>query len=115
MTGSQSINLHVPLAAFDLTVVLVAVLGGGFLTGLVALLRYRTDKDSVIVTSAQGAVVIQSGVITALKDELERVRTERNEDVAKCAAENTAQTEKIKRLEAEIAELRECLQKHGIT
>lgn len=68
------------LAALDITPILVAVLGGGFVTGLVALLRFRVDKDAVVVSAAQGAVVVQSGVIDALQEELARARKDRDDE-----------------------------------
>ena len=73
----------------EITPILVAILGGGFVTGLVALLRFRVDKDAVVVTAAQGAVVVQSGVIDALQEELQRARTDRdNERQRAIALEN---------------------------
>ena len=67
------------IAAIDIAPILIAVLGGGFFTGIVALLRFRVDRDAVVITAAQGAVVVQSSVIDALQEELQRARTERNE------------------------------------
>lgn len=52
----------------------VGLFGGG---GLVALLRVRTDKNKIVVDAAQGAVIVQSGVIEALREELNRVKGER--------------------------------------
>jgi len=71
------------LAAFEITPILVAVLGGGFVTGLVALLRFRVDKDAVVVSAAQGAVVVQTGVIDALQEELARARKDRDDERAR--------------------------------
>lgn len=86
------------LAAFEITPILVAVLGGGFVTGLVALLRFRVDKDAVVVSAAQGAVVVQSGVIDALQEELARARKDRDDERARVVA-----------LETELAKLKEQL------
>lgn len=82
-----------PLATIDITPVLVAVLGGGFVTGLVALLRFRVDKDAVIITAAQGAVVVQTSVIDALQEELARAREDRDKE-----------RERVKALEKELQE-----------
>lgn len=86
------------LAALEITPILVAVLGGGFVTGLVALLRFRVDKDAVVVSAAQGAVVVQSGVIDALQEELARARKDRDDERARVVI-----------LENEIATLKEQL------
>lgn len=68
------------IAVLEITPILIAVLGGGFVTGLVALLRFRVDKDAVVVSAAQGAVVVQSGVIDALQEELARARKDRDDE-----------------------------------
>ena len=83
------------IGGIDLTAILVAILGGGFVTGLVALLRFRVDKDAVVVSAAQGAVVVQSGVIDALQDELARARADRD-----------LERDKVRELEATVQELR---------
>ena len=82
----------------EITPILVALLGGGFVAGLVALLRFRVDKDAVIVTAAQGAVIVQSGVIDALQEELQRARADRNEAQQKTAALE----QEIERLKTEL-------------
>lgn len=63
-------------ASFDVTSVVVVLLGGGFITGLVALLKFKPEKDAIVVSAAQGAVVVQSGVIDALQEELDRARAD---------------------------------------
>lgn len=76
------------LATVDLTTLLVALMGGGFLSGCVALLKFKPERDVVVVSAAQGAVVVQSGVIDALQEELARARTELTEErKARLAAE----------------------------
>ena len=76
-----------PFAAIDLTAVVVTILAGGLFTGIVALLRYQPERDQVVVTSAQGAVVVQSGVIAALREELKRVGEELRLARLECAEE----------------------------
>lgn len=60
---------------------IVAITGGTFITGLVAWFRFRADKSSgsIIVSAAQGAVVVQTGVIKSLEEQLERRAEEYNE------------------------------------
>ena len=60
----------------NLTAVIVALMGGGFITGLIALLKYKPEKDAIVVSAAKGAVVVQSGVIDALQEELDRARAD---------------------------------------
>jgi FtsZ-binding cell division protein ZapB len=53
--------------------VILALAGGG---GFVAWRRLRTESPRIIVEAAQGAVIVQSGVIDDLQDGLERARSE---------------------------------------
>jgi chromosome segregation ATPase len=51
--------------------IVVAIFGGG---GLVALLRLGAERSNIVVTAAQGAVIVQSGVIDDLQDQLADLR-----------------------------------------
>jgi outer membrane murein-binding lipoprotein Lpp len=83
-------------AALDITTLMVALLGGGFVTGLVAMSRLKVDKDAVVVTAAQGALTIQSGVIAALNAEIQRLEA----DVSELRVEKKALQMRIDALEA---------------
>lgn len=50
--------------------------GGGFLTAIILLLKARPEVGQIVVTSAQGAVIVQTGVIDNLNKELKRVNDE---------------------------------------
>jgi anaerobic glycerol-3-phosphate dehydrogenase len=63
-----------PIAALDLTPLIAAVLGGGMFGGVVTLLKFPKDRDAVVVSSAQGALIVQSGVIDALQEEIARLK-----------------------------------------
>jgi peptidoglycan hydrolase CwlO-like protein len=56
-----------------LIAVIVAVFGGG---GVAALIRTRSEGPKILVDAAAGAVVVQSGVIESLKDDLHDARAE---------------------------------------
>jgi len=59
----------------DLLPFLVAVIGGsGLIGGVIALLKLRPEAGQIIVTAAQGAVIVQTGVIDSLREENERLR-----------------------------------------
>ncbi|HEY2455583.1 MAG TPA: hypothetical protein VGI71_23810 [Scandinavium sp.] len=47
--------------------VIIAIFGGG---GLAALIRARPEGSKIVVDAAQGAVIVQSGVITDLRHQL---------------------------------------------
>lgn len=50
-----------------------AILGGG---GVTALLRSGKEGSRILVDAAQGAVVVQSGVITTLREDLQSAHAE---------------------------------------
>lgn len=54
------------------TLVVSGILSGTLGTVIVALLRVRRDNEKTVVDSAQGAVIVQHGVITSLREEIER-------------------------------------------
>jgi hypothetical protein len=56
----------------SLPYIVSVVLGGGFLGGIYALLKLRPEAGQITVTAAQGAVIVQTGVIDTLKSELIR-------------------------------------------
>jgi DNA repair exonuclease SbcCD ATPase subunit len=56
---------------------IILVIGsGGLILAFVAWRKVGPERQSIIVDAAQGAVVVQQGVIEALEDELERQRQE---------------------------------------
>lgn len=61
--------------------------GGGFLTAVVLLLKARPEMGQIVVTSAQGAVIVQTGVIENLNRELKRVNDENGRLLAKLERE----------------------------
>lgn len=62
----------------EVLTLLSIVLGGGFITALIAIYKAKPERDAVVVSSAQNAAEILKGLNTALYAELERVRTERD-------------------------------------
>jgi cell division protein FtsB len=55
--------------------IIVAILsGGGLAGGVYALLKLRPEAGQIVVTAAQGALVVQAGVIEALVEENNRLR-----------------------------------------
>lgn len=88
--------------------VVIAVLGsGGLIGGIVALMRVRPESGRMIVEAAEGAVVVQSGVITELRTDLAEVREEAEREREDCNRKLAACGERIDRLE-------ERLRHHGI-
>lgn len=68
-----------------LTIVSI-ILGGGFVTALIAVYKARPERDSVIVSSTQNAAEILQGLNTALYAELERERGAREKAEQRAAA-----------------------------
>lgn len=65
--------------------VLTILGGGGLIGGLVALFRLRSDTARTTVSAAEGAVIVQSNVITNLQNENTRLR-EANEELRELLA-----------------------------
>jgi predicted transcriptional regulator len=85
------------------------IFGGG---ALVALLRVNVDRHKIIVDTAQGAVIVQSGVIEDLNDELHRVKDELtmvHKDYRQCR-EDTRQLRAVNR---ELSQRIETLEQAG--
>lgn len=55
---------------------IMALFGGG---GIVAYLKNRSEAPKILVDAAQGAVVVQSSVITSLREDLNSARAEISE------------------------------------
>lgn len=82
------------------------LLGSGFLTGLYVLLKVRVEAGQITVSAAEGAVIVQTGVIDSLKAELERLEkkitkleNEKNEEIKNLQEENAALRRRVKELE----------------
>ena len=58
----------------DLVLILSALIGGGgFAGGIVALVKMRPETTRIVVDAAEGAVVVQKGVISELRAEIDRL------------------------------------------
>ena len=59
-----------------LTLVVAAIGSGGVGAGIVALIKVKPERDKLVIDAAQGAVVVQSGVIENLQREIKRLADE---------------------------------------
>lgn len=66
-------------AAVGLNAITAILLAVGGVGGIVAFLKYPRENDRVIVSAAEGLHTIQSGVIDALQEELNRIRQLRDQ------------------------------------
>jgi len=97
--------------------VIVAVLGsGGLLGGIYALLKLRPEAGQIVVTAAQGALIVQTGVIDSLRIENDRLR-QRVSSLEALREENEGLRQRVSSLESQIHELqrevRENRDSHG--
>lgn len=53
---------------------IAAIFGGGLIAGIAVLLKVRPESGQIVVTAAQGAVIVQSAVIDDLTEEMQRQR-----------------------------------------
>jgi hypothetical protein len=56
-----------------LNVLTIIIGSGGIVGGIVALFKMRPETSRIVVSAAEGAVIVQSGVITSLKNEIQRL------------------------------------------
>lgn len=55
--------------------VITAIVGsGGILGAVVAFFKLRPEKDSIVVTTAQGALLMQTGISAELRKDNERLK-----------------------------------------
>lgn len=99
--------------------VLLVLLGGGLLAAIASFRKAPAEKQAIIITAAQGAVVVQSGVIEDLREELDRAHSqiatlteELHAEVSRLRserdalrAENTKLRQRIRTLEARVEQL----------
>lgn len=94
---------------------LILGLGGG--GGIAAFVKMKPERGRIVIDAAQGAVVVQSGVMTDLRAELDRLKREidelredRDAEVARLRAEaaelRAGRDAEVAQLRAEVARLR---------
>jgi chromosome segregation ATPase len=88
----------------DLLPIIVAVLGtGGLIGAIVALVKLRPESGQIVVTAAQGALIVQSGVIDSLKDQNAR----QQDHINTLEEENARLRTRVTNLETSVRTLRE--------
>jgi predicted nuclease with TOPRIM domain len=81
---------------------IVAVLGGG---GVAALIRAKPEGSKILIDAAAGVVVVQTGVITDLREQLEESRS-RSDSQEKQLKEAQGQIDELRRHVTEMSTLR---------
>jgi len=56
--------------------IISSVFGGSVVAAIIALYKVRPEAGQIVVTAAQGALIVQTGVIDNLKKEVERLNIE---------------------------------------
>src|SRR5437667_4923674 len=74
--------------------------GGGIVTAIVAFYKMPAEKSAVIISAAQGAVIVQTGVID-----------NQNKEIARLNAAILTRDSRIAALEARVADLENTLSK----
>jgi hypothetical protein len=80
-------------------VLAILIGGGGLIGGAVAFIKMKPDIANISVKSAEGAVVVQAGVITSLKDEITRLSQDLKNEREDCQRKLDLQDLKIAALE----------------
>lgn len=95
ITAADTPTITSPWVTLVVTVIAGACSGGG----IVAAFRVKADRGKVVIETAQGAVIVQTGVMEELRKELTRLQSE----IAELRDERDAE---VTRLRAEVAALR---------
>lgn len=79
----------ITILALDYTPLLTGIIsfifGGGLIAAIVALYKVKPEAGQIVVTAAQGALVVQTGVIENLQKEIIRLSREVDELKTKLA------------------------------
>lgn len=82
--------------------IVTTLIGGGTLGGIYALLKLRPEAGQIVVTAAEGAVVVQTAVIKSLQEENRRLQ----ERVSLLEVEREQDRRRIAQLERQLGALR---------
>jgi glycine/D-amino acid oxidase-like deaminating enzyme len=63
------------------------IVGGGIVGSFVTWYKAKPEKNRLVVDAAEGAVIVQTGVIKSLQDELARVRKESEAEILRAQKE----------------------------
>lgn len=64
------------IAPDTLNVLAIVIGGGGIIGGIVAAFKLKPETQRIIVSAAEGAVIVQTKVITSLENQVERLQQE---------------------------------------
>lgn len=89
------------MSGHDIVLLIVGILGSGGVVGaIVALLKFRPEAGQLMVTTAQGVVILQTSVVETLQKELMRVGKELDDLRVECREREDMLLKRIKELEA---------------
>lgn len=98
--------------------ILTVLLGGGVITAIIAVIKFRPERDSVIVTSAQNATQILKQLNTNLQAELERQKVtveERDAIIAELQETIEQLEQQVDQLQSNLKEFRAAVSKQRPT
>jgi predicted RNase H-like nuclease (RuvC/YqgF family) len=65
----------------EIVAIVSSIIGsGGLVTAAVAFYKLRSETNKITVDAAEGAVIVQTGVITSLNSEIKRLKEELEEE-----------------------------------
>ena len=89
------------MEASTIAVIVAAVFGGGgIIGGVVALLKFRGESTAVLVSASGEVVIMQKGMISQLREDLDAARADHATEVTRClqaAASLRAELESVRR------------------
>jgi hypothetical protein len=86
---------------------LITIFGsGGIIAAIVAIFKLRPETSRIIVSAAEGAVIVQSETINNLHKDVKRLRDDVQEERRICDERLAEQDQEISSLHTEVTELR---------
>lgn len=82
------------------------IVGAGGSGGVAAFLKLKPERGRIVIDAAQGAVIVQTGVIESMQAELNRLQAAQVEQRAENAGLRAEVTELRSGRDAEVAQLR---------
>lgn len=106
------------IAAFDwqalVPIIISTLFGGGLVALITALYKVKPEAGQIVVTAAQGALIVQTGVIENLRTEIERISKEAEEKIGELQSALKQANVEIIRLNDIIGTMKVCQDRHEL-
>lgn len=92
--------------------IISTLFGGGIVAVISALYKVKPEAGQIVVTAAQGALIVQTGVIENLRKEIERISKEAEEKIRELEKALRQANQEIGRLTEILRTMKACQDRH---